>query len=78
MGIGRHCQEDDPEVWGRLRCKIKMSLSEVIGLVNLFDCTYEYLFSRVLSTVGEKPQAYHRWYEDNQRKKYDQLDLPYS
>lgn len=71
MGIGKHCQEDDLEVWGRLRGNVEMSLHEVIGLVNLFNCTYEYLFSRELSTVGEKTQAYHRWYEHNQRMKYE-------
>lgn len=71
MGLGSHCQEDDPEVWGRLRGKIEMSLSEVLGLVNLFGCTYEYLFSRELSAMGEKTQAYNRWYEHNQQMKYE-------
>ena len=71
MGLGSHCQEDDPEVWGRLRGNIEMSAHEAIGLVGLFGCTYEYLLSSELSAVGEKTEAYYRWYEHNQRMKYE-------
>lgn len=71
MGLGSHCQEDDPEVWGRLRGDIEMSAHEAIGLVGLFGCTYEYLMSSELSVVGEKPEAYYRWYESNLEREYN-------
>ncbi len=71
MRLGSHCQEDDPEVWGRLRGDIEMSAHEAIGLVALFGCTYEYLMSSELSVVGEKPEAYYRWYESNLEREYD-------
>lgn len=71
MGLGSHCQEDDPEVWGRLRGDIELSAHEAIGLVCLFNCTYEYLVSSELSVVGEKSVAYYRWYDSNLEREYD-------
>ena len=71
MGVGQHCQEDDPVIWGKLRGEIEIFACEAIGLTGLFDCTYEYLFSGELLTVNGKPQAYYKWHEFNQRLEYE-------
>ncbi len=71
MGLGSHCEEDDPKVWGKLRGDTDLYANEAIGLVRLFGCTYEYLFSNKLSVMNGKPLAYHRWREHNIRIKYE-------
>lgn len=71
MGLGHYRNEDDPEVWGKLRGNIDLYANEAIGLVKLFGCTYEYLFSNKLSVMNGKPLAYHRWREHNIRIKYE-------
>lgn len=71
MGLGSHCEQDDPEVWGKLRGDIDLYANEAIGLVRLFGCTYEYLFSNKLSVKNGKSLAYHRWRKDNIRSKYE-------
>ena len=71
MRLGHYRNEDEPEVWGKLRGDIDLYANEAIGLVGLFGCTYEYLFSNKLSVMNGKPLAYHRWREHNIRIKYE-------
>lgn len=71
MRLGHYRNEDDPEVWGKLRGDIDLYANEAIGLVKLFGCTYEYLFSNKLSVMNGKPLAYHRWRKHNIRIKYE-------
>ncbi len=71
MGVGRR-QENDQEIWDKLKGKRKMSLSEAKGLALLFNVKFEYLFSRELNVMNEKPYAYIRWYEWNKKQERDE------
>ena len=71
MGLGRHRQEDDPEVWDKLKGHKDILESEMIQLSRLFSVKVEYLFSHNLVVLGGKPLAYWRWYDDNQRKEQE-------
>ena len=68
MGIGDHCKEDDPEVWGRLKGDIEVMASEMIGAARLFRCKADYLFSCNFEVLDGLPLAYWRWREKNKRR----------
>lgn len=60
MGMGRR-PEDDKAVWDKLAGRKKIKTSEVIGLMQLFNVEYEYLFARSLKKDAELPRAKVRW-----------------
>lgn len=60
MGMGRR-PEDDKAVWDKLTGRKKIKTSEVIGLMQLFNVEYEYLFARSLKMDAELPRARVRW-----------------
>lgn len=68
MDIGNHCEEDDPEVWARLKGDHEISTSEAIGLAGLFGVKLEYLFSNELKMIGDKTYAYWRWLDYNEQR----------
>lgn len=65
MGLGCHRQEDDPEIWRKLRGQEAFTTSEINGLSGLFCATPDYLFSDKLKIVSGKSYAYWRWYDSN-------------
>ena len=67
MGLGRR-KEDDPEVWGMLNGTIEMRVSNMYGLMHLYNAEYEYLFSETLQIVDGEPAAYWHWYKRNQQQ----------
>lgn len=44
MGCNPHVSEDDPGTWNKLLGREGITLEESIGLVHLFNVSYEYLF----------------------------------
>lgn len=68
MGLGRHRQEDDPEVWRKLYGQEDLLASEAIGLSGLFGVQLEYLFANELKTMNGETFAHIRWYDSNQRR----------
>lgn len=69
MGCNPHVSEDDPGTWNKLLGRQGITLEESIGLVRLFNVSYEYLFAPHLEKVGAVPIAHFRWYKQIQRKK---------
>lgn len=67
MGLGCHRQENDPEIWAKLRGEISITAEEAVGLASLFGVKLDYLFSKELKTLGDMPVAYWRWLESNRR-----------
>lgn len=67
MGLGCHREENDPEIWAKLRGEISITAEEAIGLAGLFGVKLNYLFSRELEIFGDMPVAYWRWLESNKR-----------
>lgn len=68
MGLGRHRQEDDPKVLGKLYGQEELLASEAIGLAGLFGVELEYLFANDLKLMNGETLAHIRWYEDNLRR----------
>lgn len=73
MGIGKYCEDDDPEVWGRLSGEKEIAFNEAYALVRLFGADFNYLFSHELKVISEKPYAYWRWLEENERRKRESM-----
>lgn len=74
MGLGRYCENDDPEVWGRLRGEKEMAYNEMVGLMGLYGASADYLFADRLKIVSGKPYSYWRWLEHNQRKELELME----
>lgn len=70
MGHGR-CKEDNNMIWDKLSGKIELYADEAIGLLRLFCCEANYLFSEELEMYEGKPIAYYRHYESNKRQEED-------
>lgn len=68
MGLGQYRQEDDPEIWEKLKGVKDISASETLGLARLFNVDLKYLFSSELKLSTGMPVAYWRWYDSNKRK----------
>lgn len=68
MGLGR-CEEQI--VKNKLFGDESITVSEAAGLVRLFSCQMEYLFSHELTLQGDVPIAYIRHYESNKRQEED-------
>lgn len=71
MGLGRYCENDDPEVWGRLTGEKEIAYSEAAGLMGLYGTGADYLFADNLKIVSGKPYAYWRWLEHNLQKEQE-------
>lgn len=67
LGMGRYRQEDDPEIWGKLR-NGKFDAGEAINLAELFGVKLEYLFSNELKTAAGVAVAKTRWARWNDQK----------
>lgn len=65
MDIGNYCEEDDPEVWAKLKGDKEIFASEAVELAGLFGIKLEYLFSNELLVIDNKPYAYWRWLDYN-------------
>ena len=68
LGMGAYRKEDDKEVWDKLKGDTEIFASEALALSKLFDTKMEYLFSKNLEVIDEKPIAYYRWFDDNREK----------
>lgn len=68
MGLEGRRQEDDSEVWGKLKGTIDLDALEAFGLARLFGVKLEYLFSDKLELFSGMPAAHLRWYEWNRQK----------
>ncbi len=75
MGLGQYCEEDDPEVWGRLAGEKEILFGEVVGLAQLFGASPEYLFSHELYTIDKETYAHYRWLEDNKRRDRESMEF---
>ena len=67
MGLGRR-EENDPEIWGKLRGEKKIYASEALGLARLFNVKFDYLFSNELKTVSGMTYAFCRWSKYNSKR----------
>lgn len=74
MGLGRYRENDDPEVWGRLKGEKEITFNEMVGLMRLYVESADYLFANRLKIVSGKPYAYWRWLEHNQRKERELME----
>lgn len=70
MGRGR-CEEDDIVINRKIFGDEEILAEEALGLMKLFGCKFEYLFSDKLEMFGEVPIAYIRYYESNKRQKQE-------
>lgn len=68
MGLGNRRKEDDPEIIGKLRGEIKITIAEAEGLARLFAAEIEYLFLNKLETFGDMSLAFIRHYDSNVQK----------
>ncbi len=71
MGLGKHCEQDDPEVWARLSGKQGITADEAFSLCGLFGVNPDYLLSHDLRVLNGEPLARIRWYESNQKREQD-------
>ena len=51
MGHNPHVSEDDPDTWNKLLGREDILVEECVGLVHLFNVSYEYLFAPHLEKV---------------------------
>lgn len=71
MGLGCYREENDSQIWRKLRGEDKITAGEAIGLSELFGVKMSYLFDDKLAISREKPVAYWRWYESNRKLEED-------
>ena len=69
MGHNPHVTEDDPDTWNKLLGREDILVEECVGLVHLFNVSYEYLFAPHLEKVGDVSIAHFRWYKKVQTMK---------
>lgn len=74
MGLGGGREQNDPEVWRKLRGEDEILAFEGLGLAGLFGVKMEYLFSKKLSSVDGKTAAYLRWYDFNMKREREYQD----
>lgn len=68
MGLERR-QEDDPEIWAKLKGEKDILANEAFGLARLFNAKFEYLFDHELNVLGDgKTYAAVRWFHENRRR----------
>lgn len=72
MGLKGRRDEDDREIWGKLKGNIDLYRTEALGLAHLFSVNMEYLFSHELHVFSGMPAAHWRWLDSNQKKVYEQ------
>lgn len=75
MGLPGRRQEDDAEVWGKLKGDIDILASEAIGLSHLYNVKMEYLFDDKLKVLCNMPMAHWHWYAQNERMKKEEAQL---
>ena len=68
MGLGCYREENDSEIWAKLRGEEAITASEALGLSRLFGVEAGYLFNKELTVFSEKPIAYWRWFDTNRRR----------
>lgn len=71
MGIGDRCENDDPEVWARLRGDEKLTGAAAMSLAALFSVGLDYLLSGELEMRGGAPLAYLRHLKSNLKLEQD-------
>lgn len=67
MGLGRR-EENDPEIWDKLRGEKELYTSEAFGLSQLFGVNFDYLFSDQLKTISGMTYAFCRWSDYNAKR----------
>ncbi len=67
MGLGIR-EENDPEIWGKLRGEIEIFASEALGLARLYGVGADYLFSDELKTIYGMTYAFCRWSDYNAKR----------
>ena len=67
MGLGRR-EENDPEIWDKLRGEKELYTSEASGLSQLFGVNFDYLFSDQLKTISGMTYAFCRWSDYNAKR----------
>ena len=67
MGLGRR-EENDPEVWRKLRGDEELCASEAFGLSRLFAVNLDYLLSDELKTSSGMTYAFCRWSDYNAKR----------
>lgn len=68
MKLGKR-EEDDPEIWAKLKGSKDILTNEAIGLSQLFNTKMEYLFDHTLRTlVDGKTYAEVRWFDAKQKE----------
>ena len=60
MGCNPHVSEDDPGTWNKLLGRQGITLEESIGLVRLFNVSYEYLFCLLYTSPSPRDGATSR------------------